>query len=112
MITFNQRVPADTKAQHSVELPYHQRVKGRLRITTQEGRDAGIFIERGNELQHGDKLSDGKGQVLKIYSSDEKVSVATTDDALLFSRACYHIGNRHAEVQIETNTLILSLIHI
>ncbi len=106
MLTFNQPVAADTKAQHIVELPYHQRVKGRLRIKTLEGQDAGIVIARGNELCDGDKLSDGNGQVLQIKACAEKVSVASSADALLFSRACYHIGNRHAQVQIEANELI------
>ena len=106
MITFNRRVSADTPAQHSVKLPYHQRVKGRLRIETQDGLDAGIFVDRGSELKDGEKLSDDEGRVLEIKASAESVSVATTQDALLFARACYHIGNRHAEVQIESNQLV------
>lgn len=106
MITFNQRVLAETKAQHSVELTYHQRVKGRLRIKTKDGQDAGIFVERGSELKDGEKIADEEGRVLEIKASAEPVSVASTDNSLLFSRACYHIGNRHAEVQIEANQLI------
>ncbi|MCL4142915.1 UNVERIFIED_CONTAM: hypothetical protein GTU68_065639 [Idotea baltica] len=106
MITFNQTVSTELVAQHVVFLPFHQRVKGRLRIKTEDGLDAGIVTERGSELKGGDKLSDGSGRILEIRASNEPVSVATTNDGLLFSRACYHIGNRHAEVQIKAGTLI------
>lgn len=106
MITFNQLVSTDLDAQHIVSLPFHQRVKGRLRIKTEDGLDAGIVTERGSELKSGDKLSDDTGRILEIRASNESVSIATTNDELLFSRACYHIGNRHAEVQIERGKLI------
>lgn len=106
MITFNQVVSAATDAQHVVFLPFHHRVKGRLRIKTTDGLDAGIVTERGSELKDGDKLSDESGRILEVRASDESVSVATTEDHLLFSRACYHIGNRHAEVQIQAGKLI------
>lgn len=106
MITFNQVISTELDAQHVVFLPFHQRVKGRLRIKTEDGLDAGIVTERGSELQDGDKLSDDTGRILEVRASDESVSVATTKDQLLFARACYHIGNRHAEVQIQSGTLI------
>ncbi len=106
MITFSQRVSAERDAQHVVSLPYHQRVKGRLRIKTDDGLDAGIVSERGNELKDGDKLSDESGRILEVRASNENVSVAKTADPLLFSRACYHIGNRHAEVQILSGSII------
>ena len=106
MMTFTKQVSSELPSRHTVVLSYHQRVKGRLRITTQQGQDAGILIERGNELKHGDKLSDDAGNVLEIYASNENVSVASTNVPLLFARACYHVGNRHAEVQIESDCLI------
>lgn len=106
MITFNQMVSTELDAQHVVYLPFHQRVKGRLRIKTRDGLDAGIVTERGSELHDGDKLADESGHILEVRASNESVSVATTQDQLLFARACYHIGNRHAEVQIQSGRLI------
>lgn len=106
MITFNQTVSTELDAQHVVCLPFHQRVKGRIRIKTDDGLDAGIVTERGLELKDGDKLSDESGRILEVRASNESVSVATTKDPLLFARACYHIGNRHAEVQIQSGSLI------
>ena len=106
MITFSQRVSSDLDAQHVVSLPYHQRVKGRLRIKTSDGLDAGVVSDRGAELKDGDKLADESGRILEVRASNESVSVAKTDDPLLFSRACYHIGNRHAEVQILPGSIV------
>lgn len=112
MITFTQAVPSTSEAQHRVALSYHQRIKGRLRITTAEGVEAGILIERGQLLDHGDKLASDSGDVLLVQALDEPVSVATAESDLLFARACYHVGNRHAEVQIESNRLVYLHDHV
>ena len=60
----------------------------------------------------GEKLKDDLGSVLEVLALAESVSVATTDSPLLFSRACYHLGNRHTEVQIESDQLIYLHDHV
>jgi urease accessory protein len=35
-----------------------------------------------------------------IKAASEQVSVVRSDDALLFARTCYHLGNRHVALQI------------
>lgn len=112
MMTFTELVSTEAEAQHSVALTYHQRVKGRLRITTDEGIVAGIVTKRGEELQHGMKLADAGGAVLQISAKAEAVSVAVADSQQLFARACYHVGNRHAEVQIEASQLVYLQDHV
>lgn len=112
MIIFSQKVSQETQADHKVKLAFHQRVKGRLRITTEDGLEAGIVTTRGNELIPGEKLKDDLGSVLEVLALAESVSVATTDSPLLFSRACYHLGNRHTEVQIESDQLIYLHDHV
>ena len=111
-IIFSDRVSSEIPASHVVALNYHLRVKGRQRIITNDGLEAGIVIERGDELHHGEKLSDGNGRVLEIVAKPEAVSVAETDSALLFARACYHMGNRHTEVQIEPGKLVYLRDHV
>ncbi len=112
MITFNEVVASDMPADYRVELSYHQRVKGRLRVQIAADLDAGIVSSRGEELRHGDKLADASGNILEILAIDEPVSVAQTDSELLFCRACYHVGNRHAEVQIEAGRLVYLRDHV
>ena len=112
MLQFNQNADENSRADHFVALPYHQRIKARQKIHTKAGVPAGIFIERGNVLQDGQKLADSTGQVLEIEAEAEQVSVATADSQLLFARACYHVGNRHAEVQIEESSIIYLQDHV
>lgn len=97
----------------SVSLPFDKRVRGRLRITLDgSGVDAGINVERGELLHEGSKLGSESGQVLVIHALAESVSVATTNDGLLFSRACYHVGNRHTQVQIDEQRLVYLHDHV
>lgn len=99
-------------ADHRVSLTFHERTKARQRITTDTGVDAGIQIERAQVLAPGQKLKSEQGAILEVLAKPELVGVATTDSNLLFSRACYHVGNRHAEVQIEEKKLVYLHDHV
>ena len=112
MLTFTELTNTDSKPEHRVSLTFHQRTKGRLRITTEQGVDAGISIERGQILENGQLLQSQEGSILEVLAKPEDVSVARTDSAALFARSCYHVGNRHAEVQIGDNQLIYLRDHV
>ncbi len=92
-------------AQATLTLPYERRIKGRLRVILDDGREAGLFLERGTTLKDGDLLSDGNGLWVRIIAAPETVSSAVCDHPLLFARACYHLGNRHVPLQIEPGRL-------
>jgi len=81
-------------------LPFGERSKSRLRAILDNGEDAGLFLERGTVLRHGDLLLSEDGRVVEVRAAAESVSTVRTDDALLLSRACYHLGNRHVALQI------------
>jgi len=100
MIELTTRVDATVKTQATVTLPIDKRIKCRLKVVLDDGRDAGIFLDRGDSLQHGDKLQSADGLVVEVLAADETVSVACCEDPLLFARACYHLGNRHVPLQI------------
>jgi urease accessory protein len=82
-----------------------QRVRSRLRVRLDDGRDAGVFLPRGQVLRDGDLLASADGLVVRVLAAAETVSEVTCDDALLFSRACYHLGNRHVALQIDRGRL-------
>lgn len=84
----------------TVSLCYDDRKRGRLKIKTDAGVDAGIQIERGQVLRHGTVLTNDEGQFLTVLASNEQVSTAKIEDATLFARGCYHLGNRHVPLQI------------
>ena len=84
-----------------LSLPITSRIKSRLKVTLDDGRDAGLFLPRGKQLRHGDRLSNDEGFVVEIQAADEQVSTIRCDDPHLLARACYHLGNRHVPLQIE-----------
>ncbi len=84
----------------SICLPYDQRKRGRFKTQTISGQEVGIMIDRG-EVMRGDTLMRcDEGDVYEIIAADEVVTTATTDDATLFARGCYHLGNRHVSLQV------------
>lgn len=99
MLILNQRTTAP--ATDSVALAYDERKRSRLKVRLASGADAGIFLERGEHLQGGDKLAAEDGSaVVEILAAPEKLIEAIADSPLLFARAAYHLGNRHVPVQI------------
>ncbi len=85
----------------TLTLPWEKRIKSRQRVVLDDGREAGLFLERGAVLRENDLIVSEDGLVVKIRAAEETVSEAVYDDALLMARICYHLGNRHAAVQIE-----------
>ena len=88
-------------ATDTVALTYDSRKRSRLRVTLASGAEAGIFLERGEHLQGGDRLiSEDGSAVVEVVAAPEKLIEARADSPLLFARAAYHLGNRHVPVQI------------
>ena len=83
-----------------VELCHLQREKGRFKTAIFTGEEVGFFLERGNVLKVGDALISRCGRALLVTAKKEDVVRASTDDWSQFSKACYHLGNRHVKVQI------------
>mgnify|MGYP001174239705 FL=1 len=99
MLILNQRTHA--AATDSVELVYDERKRSRLKVVLASGKEAGIFLERGDHLHDGDRLqAEDDSTVVAIVAAPEKLIEASADTPLLFARAAYHLGNRHVPVQI------------
>ena len=104
MHRLTEKIGHDTSGEaDSITLSYAERTKSRLRITTDKGSEAGLFLPRGTILNNGDFLRGEDGLIVKVYAASETVSSASTRDPLLLSRACYHLGNRHVALQIGTD---------
>ena len=84
----------------TLTLDYEARTKGRLRAATDGGAEAGLFLERGRVLRHGDVLRAEDGTLVGVRSRAEAVVAARGADWPGFARACYHLGNRHVALQI------------
>ncbi|WP_110971033.1 urease accessory protein UreE [Pseudomonas huaxiensis] len=103
MILLTRRVTeTDAVTTATATLNLDTRIKSRVRITLDDGRDAGLLLERGQLIRGGELLADGEGrEVVRIIAAAEDVSTVRCDDALLLARAAYHLGNRHVPLQIE-----------
>lgn len=89
-------------APHDAELvlPLELRQKTRLRTRLADGQEVGLFLERGAVLRDGDCLRAEDGRVVRVVAAAEDLLEARCDDAAALARVAYHLGNRHAAVEI------------
>ncbi len=93
-------------ADTTVTLIRDLREKSRLKVTLDDGREAGLFFKKGTSFQDGDLILSNDGKlVVEIKAADETVSSVYCDDLLQLARACYHLGNRHIPLQIDVGVL-------
>lgn len=101
MILLTLRMSEAATISGTVTLDLDTRIKSRMRVTLDDGREAGLMLERGQLIRGGELLTDAQGgEVIRVVAADEQVSTVRCADALLLSRACYHLGNRHVPLEI------------
>ncbi len=83
-----------------IMLDHIQREKGRLKVQSEKGEEVRIFIERGDVLLKDEMLKTTCKRYIRVKLAKEPVVVAKANDWKDFSRACYHLGNRHVRLQI------------
>jgi urease accessory protein len=112
MIILKERAEGAGRADASLTLAYDQRIKSRIRVRLDDGREAGLFLERGTVLRDGDLLRSDQGWVVEVKAAAEQVSTAIVDNCLMLARACYHLGNRHIPLQIDENWVRYQADHV
>lgn len=105
MIRFTKKLTKPQEYTTTLTLTWEQRNKSRLRAVLDNGEEAGLFLERGSVLREKDLLVSEVGFTVEVRAASETVSTVICNDALLMARACYHLGNRHAAVQITKNRI-------
>lgn len=105
MLELTQRIDSSAQADQvevydTLTLPYELRIRGRLKATTDNDRDVGLFLDRGPVLRHGDLLQANSGEVIQVCAADEPVTTAYIEDGLPLGRLCYHLGNRHVTLAL------------
>ena len=99
IITDNAQI-AERNVDGVLSLPINSRIKSRLKVSLEDGREAGLFLPRGNILRGGQLLQSECGLLFEVTAAPETVSSVYCDDALLLNRVTYHLGNRHVPLQI------------
>ncbi|EEY5167684.1 urease accessory protein UreE [Escherichia coli] len=101
MLYLTRRVETPAQTTASVTLPVDMRVKSRIKVTLNDGRQAGLLLPRGLLLRDGDILSNENGdEFIKVIAADEALSVVRCADPFMLAKACWHLGNRHVPLQI------------
>ncbi len=100
MLELTRRVAGGGGDDGVLRLPFDTRQKSRFRASLDDGREVGVFLERGQILRDGDGLRGDGGSAIRVVAADESVSTVACDDPLTLARLCYHLGNRHVPLQI------------
>ena len=100
MLQINERAKGSKSVTSTLTLTFEQRQRSRQRLLLDDGREAVMMLPRGTILRGGDCLSTENGEVIAVKAAIEEVSNAYCSDPLQLSRAAYHLGNRHVELQI------------
>lgn len=114
MLEIYQRLAADTvdRIDGQLILDHLQREKGRFKTESSAGEEVRVFLERGHTLAIGEVLRSNCGKNLSVIGAVEPVVSASSDDWGQFSKACYHLGNRHVKMQIGDRWLRITPDHV
>jgi urease accessory protein len=100
----------------SVELDWDVRQKSRFDATDSSGRKLGVFLARGVVVRGGDVLVAEDGSLIAVKAAPQPVMVVrhcpehgSPHDLL---RAAYHLGNRHVQLELQTDRLLLEPDHV
>ena len=100
MLRLTRKIEGPTEVSATLTLPLEHRIRSRFRVRLDDGREVGVFLERGTLLRDGDLLANDDGLTVQVRAAAEPLSSARASNPLLLARACYHLGNRHVPLQI------------
>ena len=107
MYYIEERISATGAPDDRLIAPFELRQKSRARVTLASGVEAGLFLERGTVLRHGDCLRTRCGRVVQVEAAPEQVLTVRADSPAALLRAAYHLGNRHVLLEIGPDWLRL-----
>jgi urease accessory protein len=100
----------------TVELDWDVRQKSRFDATDSAGRALAVVLPRGSVVRGGDVLvaEDGSLIVAKAVPQPMMVVRHCTEHGSAFDllRAAYHLGNRHVQLELQADRLLLEPDHV
>ena len=108
--------PVLLKRAASVELGWDVRQKSRFDATDSSGRTLGVFLPRGTAARGGDALLAEDGSLIRVVAAPQPVLVvrpcAQHGSPFDLLRAAYHLGNRHVQLELRADRLLLEPDHV
>lgn len=106
IIYITERIQQSAQIRSTLTLPFDARRKNSLRAQLDNGESALLALPRGTILREGDLLrGEDENMVVMVQAALETVTVAFTEDRMLFARICYQVGTHQIPVQIGENWL-------
>ena len=123
MLTVNKIIPGSRglapvllKRAATVELDWDVRQKSRFDAVDSSGRKLGVFLPRGTAVRGGDTLVAEDGSLIRVQAAPQPVLVVRhcTEHGSPFDllRAAYHLGNRHVQLELQAERLLLEPDHV
>jgi urease accessory protein len=100
----------------TIELDWDVRQKSRFDAIDSAGRALGVFLPRGSVVRGGDVLVAEDGSLIVVKAASQPVMVVRhcAEHGLPFDlmRAAYHLGNRHVQLELQAERLLLERDHV
>jgi urease accessory protein len=100
----------------TVSLDWDVRQKSRFDTTDSQGRHLGVFLPRGTAVRGGDVLVAEDGSLVVVTAAPQAVlevrACAEHGSPFDLLRAAYHLGNRHVQLELQPDRLLLEPDHV
>lgn len=123
MLTVNKLIPRGhglapvlLKRAATVALDWDVRQKSRFDLNDSLGRQLGVFLARGTVVRGGDVLVAEDGSLVLVQAAPQAVlevrACAGHGSPFDLLRAAYHLGNRHVQLELRPDRLLLEPDHV
>ncbi len=123
MLTINKLIPrhqslapALLKRAPEVVLDWDTRQKSRFDAQDSQGRALAVFLPRGSVVRGGDVLVAEDGSLVRVIAAEQALlevrACAEHGRPFDLMRAAYHLGNRHVQLALEPERLLLEPDHV
>jgi urease accessory protein len=123
MLSINKLIPQGRglaavllKRAASVELDWDVRQKSRFDATDSTGRELAVILPRGSAVRGRDVLVAEDGSLIVVKAAPQSVMVVRhcSEHGSPFDllRAAYHLGNRHVQLELQPDRLLLEPDHV
>ena len=100
----------------TVALDWDVRQKSRFDATDSQGRTLGVFLPRGTVVRGGDVLVAEDGSLIRVEAAPQPVlritACAEHGSPFDLTRAAYHLGNRHVQIELQPDHLKIEPDHV
>ena len=91
---------SDNEAVATVTLDFADRYRRRIRLTDDAGASFLLELGKATRLEEGDGLVIEDGGVIRVVAAKEEVMDLRCPSPVMGVRIAWHIGNRHAPLQV------------